>query len=154
MILRFWLPVPFTASPTQFPLSIYLWWLFCFPFWVRFRHRHLWPLYYPVSLSLCIAAWLPCTLWLISTCRWVYTTCLFLAQGYLNQDDILWFSPFASKIRDVFVFDILITFHWVDASQYIYPFFSWGISSLFVCFFLFLAIMNKAAMSKFSVPVV
>ena len=46
--------------------------------------------------------------------------------GYLTQDDILKFHPFACKIHDVLVFNSWIVFHCVDVPHFLYPFFSWG----------------------------
>lgn len=49
------LPIPFpllALPPTQFPSSIHLWMLFCFPFWVRFMYLPFGPHYNLVSLGL------------------------------------------------------------------------------------------------------
>lgn len=56
------IPIPlFTLSPSQFPLSIHLWWLFCFPS-ERFTHSPLGSPNYPVSLGLdCSMVILPFT---------------------------------------------------------------------------------------------
>ena len=79
----------YTWTPSQFPLSIHLWWLFSFHFWVRFTHPFLGPLYLPVSLSLWIVVHLSHTLWLMSTHKWVHTMCVFLALGYFTHDVFL-----------------------------------------------------------------
>ena len=76
------IPIP---TLTQFPLSIHLWCLFYFCFWERFTY----PPYYLVSLGLRIVAWLSCTLWLMSTYKWVYTMHVFLGLAYLTQEVIL-----------------------------------------------------------------
>ena len=64
------LPIP---SPTQFPLSLHLRQLFYFPFWVRFKHPPLCLPCYLASLGLWIVVWVSCTLWLISTYKWLHT---------------------------------------------------------------------------------
>ena len=53
-------PPLLTPSPTQFPLSTHLQWLFSFPFWVRFIHPPLGLPYCPVSLGQSMIAWLFC----------------------------------------------------------------------------------------------
>ena len=78
------LPVP---SPTHFPPSIHLWYLFYLPFWEWFKHSPLGLLCYWVSLGLLIIAWLPCTLWLIFMYKWVHSMNVFLGLGYLTKDD-------------------------------------------------------------------
>jgi hypothetical protein len=130
-------------SPTQFPLSIHLQWLFSFPIWVRLKRPSLEPPYYPVSLSLWIVAWLSWTLWLMSTYKWVPTMSVCLALSYLIRDDILKFHLFSWKIHDDFVFNSWTVFYCVAIPYFLYQFFSWGTSG---CFQL-LAITNKAVMS-------
>jgi hypothetical protein len=63
--------------------------------------------------------------------------------SYHIQDVILKFHPFAYKIRDVFVFNCWIVFHWVDVPNSLYPFFSLGTFKLLG----FLVITNKAIMN-------
>ena len=60
----------------------------------------------------------------------IYYACPF-GLGYLAQDDIFYFYPFAWKINDVPVFNSWTVFHCVNETQFLYPFFGWGTSGLF-----------------------
>ena len=81
-----------TSSPIQFPLSIHLWCLFSFPFWIRFSYVPLGPPYYPVSLGLWIVAWLSYTLWLISSYQWVHTIPLVSFWVWVTSLRMIFFS--------------------------------------------------------------
>jgi len=80
---------------------------------------------------------------LIATYQWVHTMCVSLWLGYLTQDDIFQFHPFAYEFHKVIVFDIWVIFHCVDVPYFLYPFLCWRASGLFPAF----AIINKAAMN-------
>jgi hypothetical protein len=55
-----------------------------------------------------------------------------LSLGYLTQDDIFQFHPFAWKTCKVLIFNNCVAFHCVNASHFfLYPFFGWGTSGLF-----------------------
>jgi hypothetical protein len=77
----------YSFLPSSPPLN-HLWWLFCFPCWMRFKHPPLGPAYYLVPLVLWIIAWLSCILWLMSIYKWVHTLPVLLALGYLTEDII------------------------------------------------------------------
>jgi hypothetical protein len=52
--------------------------------------------------------------------------------GCLTQIDILKFHSFTWKIHDAFVFNRWTVFHCVDVPHFLYPFFSWETSRLFL----------------------
>jgi hypothetical protein len=64
-------------------------WLFYSLFEVRCKHSLLCLPSCLASLGLCSVAWVSCTLWLISTYKWVYTIHVLHEQGYLIQCGIL-----------------------------------------------------------------
>jgi hypothetical protein len=69
----FWAPHSLPIlSPTQFPSSIYLLWLFNFYFQVGFKHPCLCLPSCLASLGLWNVVWVSCILWLISTHKRVY----------------------------------------------------------------------------------
>jgi hypothetical protein len=74
--------------------------------------------------------------------EYVHTMHVLLGLGFLTQDEILKFHPFAYKIHGVFVLISWIVFHCIVVPDLLYPFFSWRTSRLFP----FLAIRNKAAL--------
>jgi hypothetical protein len=84
------------------------------------------------SLGLWIVAWFFCTFWIIFIYKSVYTMFVVLGLGYLTQDDILKFHTFTCKTHHVFVFNSWIIFHYVDVQYFLYPFFGWGTSRLFL----------------------
>jgi len=68
---------------------------------------------------------------LISTYRWVHTMCVFLWLGYLTQDDIFQFHPFAYEFHKVIVFDSWVVFRSVGVPYFLYPFLFWRASGFF-----------------------
>ena len=125
-------PHPCSCSTSLPPLFIHFRWLFILPLWVRFTHMALGPPYSPVSLGLWIVTFLACTLYLMSTCKWVLTIWVLQALHTLSQDDSLKFHPFTCKIHDIFIFNSCIVFQCADVLHFLYPFFSWGTSQLFL----------------------
>jgi len=81
---------------------------------------------------------------LIPTYQWVHTMCVFLWLGYLTQDDMFQFPPFAYEFHKVIVFDSWVIFHCVDVPHFLYPFLS---VEGHLGSFQLLAIINKAAMN-------
>jgi len=57
--------------------------------------------------------------------------CVFLWLGYLTQDDIFQFQPFAYEFHKVTVFDSWVIFHCVDVPHFLYPFLCWRASGFF-----------------------
>jgi hypothetical protein len=84
-----------------------------FPFYVRFKHDHLWLPFCLASLGLWSVAWVTCILWLISTNKWVDIRHILLRLSYLSQD-IVKCLPFACKIHDIFVVSSYMVLHCVD----------------------------------------
>ena len=52
-----------------------------------------------------------------------------LGLGYLIQGDIIVLLRFACKIHDVFVFNSWLVFHCLTEPHFLFPFFSWVMSS-------------------------
>jgi len=80
---------------------------------------------------------------LIATYQWVHTMCVFLWLGYLTQDDIFQFQPFAYEFHKVIVFDSWVIFQCVDVPYFLYPFLFEG----HLYSFQLMAIINKAAIN-------
>ena len=74
------------------------------------------------------------SLWLISMYQWVHAMYVVWGLGYLTQNNIFVFHPFACKIHDVLVFNSWIVFHCVNEPHFLYPLFCWGTSGLFLAF--------------------
>jgi hypothetical protein len=122
------IPVPFIIfSPIQFPLTIHLWWLFSFPYWVRSLHSPFRIYLLPSLFGSIVCSLVILNIWVMSTYKWVHSTHAILDPIYLTQDDILKFYP----IHDVFVFNSWILFNFVHVPNFLYSFFNWGISRLF-----------------------
>jgi len=104
-------------SPTQVPLSLCLPWLFC-PMGLKHPHLDLPSCW--TSYSLWVVPWIFCTFWLIFTYHWVHAIHGLLGLGYLTQDDIFWFHPFACKIH------LLSSFYSPQLVVILYLFFSFS----------------------------
>jgi hypothetical protein len=94
-------------------------------FQVRLTHISLCPSR-PASLGLCVA-WTYCTLWLISTYKWMHALDALLGLGYqCYPDDILRNTNLPAKFMMSLFFYSWMVFHCVDVPHFLYPFFSWG----------------------------
>jgi hypothetical protein len=67
---------------------------------MRFKHSLL---YFPFGLASVEYSMEFCILGLIITYKWAHTMHVILSLGYIIQNDIIQFHPFACKIHDVLV---------------------------------------------------
>ena len=72
------------------------------------------------------------TFFLISTYKWVHTMCVLLWLGYLTQNSIFYFHPFACEFHEVTVFNSCVVLHCVNVSHFLHPLLCWGTSGLFL----------------------
>ena len=78
-----------------------------------------------------IVSWIFWTFGLIYIYQWVHTIWVLLCLGYLTQDDIFKFHPFACEFHEVILFNSWVVFHCVNVPYFLYSFFCWGTSGLF-----------------------
>jgi hypothetical protein len=57
---------------------------------------------------------------------------VFLALGYLTQDDLFQFHPFACIFHDVIVLNSWAKLPGVAVQHFLYPLFGWGTPMLFL----------------------
>jgi hypothetical protein len=118
------------SSPTQYPLSIIITWLFSFPIWVRFMNppwdflitQFIWVCVllhgYPVLYHLCpliseYIPWVSFYLWVISLRRYINSHYIHLPENFMIP------------------LFLIAQCHCVDVPHFLYPFFTWGTSKLF-----------------------
>ena len=124
-------PLPLLSS-FQVLFTLYLPWLFCSSFYVGLKHPHFdlpssW-----TSYGLWIISWVFWAFGLISTYQRVHTMCVILWLSYFTQDDIFYFCTFACEFHEGIVFNGWVVLHCVNVLHFLYPFFCWETSGLFL----------------------
>jgi len=138
-----WCPPFPMPSPTQFPPSLHLWYLFYFAFWERVNHSPSAPPCYLACLGLCVVTQLSCTLWLLQLLSeyipcvyfWVWVTSRRMVfSSYIHLPEKFLMSLFLIGKQYPIVWTSHIFFIHSSVEEHL------GSSQL-------LAIINKAAMN-------